>query len=154
VPNSTAKGAIQGLKHDAVQKPVAAMPLSGGAQGQDIHGLFNGGGLCSSNTKEKPMFVRVLTVVALCTTILSSAQASRPRDREQDTAFHGAQQGRFLPLRAIEARIVPRMRGFDYLGPELDAAAGRYRLKFMRGPKVVWIDVDARTGEVIGRSGF
>ncbi len=100
------------------------------------------------------MLVRVLTIVALCTTILSSAQASRPRDREQDTAFHGAQQGRFLPLRAIEARIVPRMRGFDYLGPELDAAAGRYRLKFMRGPKVVWIDVDARTGEVIGRSGF
>ena len=100
------------------------------------------------------MLVRVLTVVALCTTILSSAQASRPRDREQDTAFHGAQQGRFLSLRAIEARIVPRMRGFDYLGPELDAAAGRYRLKFMRGPKVVWIDVDARTGQVIGRSGF
>ena len=100
------------------------------------------------------MLVRVLTVAALCTAILSSAQASRPRDREQDNAFNGTQQGLFLPLRVIEARIVPRMRGFVYLGPELHAAAGRYRLKFMRGPKVVWVDVDARTGEVTGHSGF
>jgi hypothetical protein len=82
------------------------------------------------------------------------AAAHPPRPRDQDMAFQGRRDGRFLPLRAIEARIVPRLPGFDYLGPELDAEAGRYRLKFMRGPKVVWVDVDARTGEVIGHSGF
>ena len=78
---------------------------------------------------------------------------ARPRDREQDAAYRATQEGRFVPLRVIEGRIVPRMRGADYLGPELDAGSGRYRLKFMRGGEVIWIDVDARTGEVIGRSG-
>ena len=58
-----------------------------------------------------------------------------------------------MPLRAIEGMIVPRMRGFDYLGPELDASSGRYRLKFLREGQVVWIDVDARTGHIIGQSG-
>ncbi|MBV8685832.1 MAG: hypothetical protein JOZ90_08765 [Alphaproteobacteria bacterium] len=84
----------------------------------------------------------------------AAAGARPPHEREQDEAFRGTRQGRFLPLRAIEDRIVPRMRGFSYLGPELDPGSGRYRLKFMRGPQVVWIDVDARTGEILGRSGF
>jgi hypothetical protein len=80
--------------------------------------------------------------------------AHPPRVRDQDEAFRATQQGRFMPLRAIENRIVPRMHGFDYLGPELEASIGRYRLKFMRGQQVVWIDVDARTGEIVARSGF
>ena len=82
------------------------------------------------------------------------ATARPPRQRDQDVALQGRRDGRFMSLRAIEGRIVPRMRGFDYLGPELDPYSGRYRLKFMRGPQVVWVDVDARTGEIIGRSGF
>ena len=77
----------------------------------------------------------------------------RDQGREQQEALRGLQQGRIMPLRVIENRIVPKMRGFDYLGPELDAAAGRYRLKFLRGARVIWIDVDARTGQVIGQSG-
>jgi hypothetical protein len=81
------------------------------------------------------------------------AADARPRDREQDQAFRGTHDGRFVPLRVIEGRIIPQMRGYDYLGPELDAGMGRYRLKFIRGPQVVWVDVDARTGEVMARSG-
>jgi hypothetical protein len=100
----------------------------------------------------KPNFL--LAVLAAGTALAVAAGAHPPRVREQDEAFRGTQQGRFMPLRAIENRIVPRMHGFDYLGPELAAAAGRYRLKFMRGQQVVWIDVDARTGEIIARSGF
>jgi hypothetical protein len=92
---------------------------------------------------------------ALAGAVPATALAAHPpRDREQDEAFRGTQQGRFMPLRAIENRIVPHMRGFDYLGPELQSASARYRLKFMRGPQVVWIDVDARTGEIVARSGF
>jgi hypothetical protein len=69
--------------------------------------------------------------------------------------LRGLQQGRHLPLRSIEGMIVPRMemRGFNYLGPELDASAGRYRFKFLREGHVLWIDVDARTGQVLGQSG-
>jgi hypothetical protein len=97
----------------------------------------------------------LLLLAALAAGALPIAAGARPpREREQDEVFKGTRQGRFLPLRAIEDRIVPRMRGFVYLGPELDPGSARYRLKFMRGPQVVWIDVDARTGEILGRSGF
>ncbi|MFN3389229.1 MAG: hypothetical protein ACK40O_09860 [Allosphingosinicella sp.] len=101
------------------------------------------------------MTVRALLLLAAFGMSAAAAPAdARPRDREQDSAFRETREGRFLPLREIEQRIVPQMRGFTYLGPELDAEAGRYRLKFMRGPKVVWIDIDARDGRVLGRSGF
>jgi hypothetical protein len=85
--------------------------------------------------------------------VAATAVEARPRDREQDAAFRGTHDGRLVPLRVIESRVLPQMRGYDYLGPELDVAAARYRLKFIRGPQVVWVDVDARTGEVIARSG-
>ncbi|HEY0445308.1 MAG TPA: hypothetical protein VGD19_02520 [Allosphingosinicella sp.] len=101
------------------------------------------------------MFVRTLLLLAvLGTAPLAAAAEARPRDKEQDTAFKATQQGHFLSLRAIESRIVPRMRGAEYLGPELDAGSGRYRLKFMREGQVMWVDVDARTGQVIGRAGY
>ena len=101
------------------------------------------------------MILRASMLFALVLAALAPVSAnSRPRDREQDAAFKAAQDGSFVPLRQIEGRIVPQMRGFTYLGPELDPSAGRYRLKFMRGPQVVWIDVDARTGQVLGKSGF
>ena len=101
------------------------------------------------------MIVRALFLLAAFGLAAPAAVAdARPRDREQDEAWRGTQQGRFVPLRVIESRILPRMRGFSYLGPELDPRAGRYRLKFMRGPRVIWIDIDAHTGMVIGKSGF
>ena len=87
---------------------------------------------------------------------LAASQAPggvREQGREQDEALRALKQGRIKPLPVIENRIVPKMRGFHYLGPELDVSAGRYRLKFIRGAQVIWIDVDARTGQVIGQSG-
>jgi hypothetical protein len=96
----------------------------------------------------------VAAVLVAGPAMVPPAGAHPPRPRDQDQAFRFREQGRIMPLRAIENRIVPHMRGFDYLGPELQAAAGRYRLKFMRGQQVVWIDVDARTGDVVARSGF
>jgi uncharacterized membrane protein YkoI len=96
----------------------------------------------------------LLSAVAVGALLPAAAGAHPPHVRDQDEAFRGREQGRFLPLRAIEDRVVPKMRGFDYLGPELEANVGRYRLKFMRGQQVVWIDIDARTGEILARSGF
>ena len=85
---------------------------------------------------------------------VGAAGEARPRDKEQDTAYKATRRGHFLPLREIETRIVPRMGDAEYLGPELDALSGRYRLKFMRQGRVIWLDVDARTGQVIGRAGY
>ena len=97
----------------------------------------------------------LMAVAALGVTSLAPAADARPRrdHREQDAAYQARQQGRIMSLRTIESRIMPRMRGAEYLGPELDAGSGTYRLKFMRGGRVIWIDVDARTGRVLGRSG-
>ena len=97
---------------------------------------------------------RLLLFAALGGAGLAAPAAANPHEREQAAAFRGTQEGRFVSLRSIEARIVPAMRGYTYLGPELDARAGRYRLKFLKGPQLVWVDVDARTGQILGKSGF
>jgi hypothetical protein len=102
------------------------------------------------------MMVRtpLLIAAALSLTAVSAPAAMLGQGREQDAALKALRQGRIMPLRAIENRIVPRMRGFDYLGPEFDAGSVRYRLKFIRAGSVVWIDIDARTGEIVGQSGY
>ena len=101
----------------------------------------------------RPLSAPFVAMLGL-TAAVSAPAAAGPREREQAEAYKGAREGRIVPLRDIEQRIVTQMRGFSYLGPEYYADIGRYRLKFLRGQRVVWIDVDARTGDVIGRSGF
>jgi hypothetical protein len=71
--------------------------------------------------------------------------------RDQDRAYSAKQHGRSMPLPLIERKVMPFMGGADYLGPEFDGDT--YRLKFMRDGRVIWVDVDAETGRIIGRSG-
>jgi len=73
------------------------------------------------------------------------------RPRDQDRAFRDRQEGRSMPLPLIERRVKPALPGADYLGPEL--RGGTYRLKFMQGGRVIWVDVDAQTGRIVGKSG-
>lgn len=77
------------------------------------------------------------------------AWLDRPRD--QDRAFRDKQQGRSMPLPQLERRVLPRMGGADYLGPELRGQ--NLRMKFMDNGRVIWVDVDPRTGRIIGKSG-
>jgi len=77
------------------------------------------------------------------------AQSERPRD--QDRAFRATRDGRSMPLPMIERRVMPHMGGADYLGPELKGET--YRLKFMQGGHVIWVDVDAATGRIVRRLG-
>jgi hemin uptake protein HemP len=69
------------------------------------------------------------------------------RLREQDNAYRAMQQGRIRPLPEIRARI--NIPGADFIGVEFDGRI--YRLKYMRGGEVIWIDVDAQTGQVVRR---
>lgn len=82
-----------------------------------------------------------------------AADASAERRGDQDAAYSQRRAGEIRPLREIEGAVVARMPGAAYLGPEYDAGSATYRLKFMRGGRVIWIDVDARTGRELGRSG-
>lgn len=68
-------------------------------------------------------------------------------------AYDARRDGRILPLREIERRVVPQMGGAQYLGVELDAQSGVYTLKFLRGGAVIWVDVDGRSGQIIRRMG-
>ncbi|MEL6528515.1 MAG: PepSY domain-containing protein [Pseudomonadota bacterium] len=71
---------------------------------------------------------------------------------DQGEARKEMRAGNQLSLREIERRVLPRMRGSEYLGPAYDSTARAYRLKFIKDGRVTYIDVDARTGRIINRS--
>lgn len=80
---------------------------------------------------------------------------AQPQDQtrsDQGDARREMRAGNQLSLREIERRILPRMRGSEYLGPSYDSTARAYRLKFIRDGRVTYVDVDARTGRIISRS--
>ena len=81
------------------------------------------------------------------------APAEPDQRRDQQQAFEAMREGRILPLRDIEARVIPRMRGAQYIGVELDPMSGIYTLKFLRDGNVIWVQVDGRSGRTIGRTG-
>ena len=72
-------------------------------------------------------------------------------DNEQGQVRRDMRAGNVRSLREIEQRILPTMGGAQYLGPEYDPAAMVYRLKFIRDGRVTFVDVDARSGAVLGR---
>lgn len=90
-------------------------------------------------------------LLAACTTALSAPAEARPR--EHGPLHRAVESGALIPLAAIEQKLLPKMRGSQYLGPEFDEEAAIYRLKFIRNGQVIWIDVDARSGRVVNRTG-
>ena len=80
-------------------------------------------------------------------------QAPDPRHSDQMRAFEARRQGRLLPLRDIEGRVVPTMKGAQYLGFDFDAGSGIYTLKFLRDGTVIWVEVDGHSGQIVGRTG-
>ena len=65
--------------------------------------------------------------------------------------FKTKREGRSMPLPQLERRVMPFMDGADYLGPEMNGQ-GTVRMKFIRNGRVIWVDVDPRTGRIIQRS--
>ena len=94
----------------------------------------------------------ILGLVATSLVAAVPAAAQRGRDPGQGEAYRQYSAGTMLSSRQIEARIIPQMQGMSYLGFEFDETRSVYRLKFMQGRKVIWIDVDGRTGKIIRRS--
>ncbi|MEO1729886.1 MAG: PepSY domain-containing protein [Pseudomonadota bacterium] len=71
---------------------------------------------------------------------------------DQGEARKEMKAGNQLSLREIERKVIPQMSGAEYLGPTYDAASHAYRLKFIKNGRVMYVDVDARTGQIINRS--
>lgn len=97
--------------------------------------------------KHRFSLIALALVAGLATTSDGFAQARS----EQGELRRDQRAGHALSLREIESRVLPAMRGKQYLGPEYDSTAMTYRLKFIEGGRVVFVDVDARTGQVIRR---
>ena len=89
----------------------------------------------------------LLATVLLAAPALPADAGGLQSMREGDRAYRAAQQGQILSLPEIRSRI--RMPGAQFIGAEFDGRI--YRLKYMRGAEVIWIDVDARSGRVLGR---
>lgn len=97
---------------------------------------------------------RSLIAAALAAGLLTApamADRDRKREREQDRAFDATREGRIRPLPELRQRVMPLVgRDAEPLSPEM---IGRtYRMKFMRGGRVIWVDVDPRTGRILRTS--
>jgi hypothetical protein len=92
-----------------------------------------------------------LIALALANSVNGAAHVQRRGD--QAAAMAAREQGRQLPLREIERRVLPQMRGAQYIGFDFDSSTLVYTLKFLRNGAVIWVSVDGRSGAIIGRSG-
>ncbi|ABD26506.1 conserved hypothetical protein [Novosphingobium aromaticivorans DSM 12444] len=92
-----------------------------------------------------------LLAAALVSTVPAASHAQQRPD-EQNEARRDLRSGAVRSLRDIERRVLPTKPGMQYLGPEYDPSAMVYRLKFIRDGRVMFVDVDARTGQVLGES--
>jgi uncharacterized membrane protein YkoI len=85
------------------------------------------------------------------TLALALAAGPAVAQREQDRAYQAVREGQIMQLGDILASVGPRVGG-KFIGSEFDADHGMYRLRFMDGGTVKNVDVDARTGRILGRS--
>ncbi len=95
--------------------------------------------------------IRTLMTIALVASLPVMPVAANQGD-EQAQVRKDSRAGNVRKLSEIERRVLPMMAGAQYLGPEYDPAAYTYRLKFIRNGRVMFVDVDARTGEVVRQS--
>jgi hypothetical protein len=103
-------------------------------------------------SKPAPLTVLLaaLTAMAALPPIAHAAPFGGPGEA-QGEARREVRAGNVRSLREIERHVLPMLGGAQYLGPEYDPLAVVYRLKFIKDGHVVFVDVDARSGEIIGQ---
>ncbi|WP_423142600.1 hypothetical protein ACOYW6_04410 [Parablastomonas sp. CN1-191] len=89
-----------------------------------------------------------LAPIALLALLPAAPTFAAPGDAQNELRRE-VRAGRVLSPREVEQRVLPTKQGMQYLGPEYDPAAMAYRLKFIRDGRVTFVDVDARSGQVI-----
>jgi len=99
----------------------------------------------------KMLVALVLSALAAFGPVAATAEPDQKRDQQR--TFDDMRNGRILLPREIEARVIPSMRGAQYLGFEFDSESGIYTLKFLRNGNVIWVEVDGRSGRLLGRTG-
>ncbi len=101
----------------------------------------------------KPLVALAISSLLAAPAIIAPAMTALAQpSAEQGQVRKELRAGNVRSLREIEQRVLPSMPGMEYLGPEYDPVAMAYRLKFIRNGKVVFVDVDARSGAVLNQS--
>lgn len=95
---------------------------------------------------------RPLALLLAAALLLPAAgvSANPGRKDEQDEARKALLEGNVMPFSMIKRRVDREMGDASYLGSEFLPDSNRYRLKYVKDGKVVWVDVDGRTGDIMG----
>ena len=93
-----------------------------------------------------------LLILLLALAVLPVQPALAGPSGAQEKARREVRAGNVRSLREIEGAVLPQMHNAQYIGPEYDPAAYVYRLKFIKDGHVIFVDVDARSGQVIRQS--
>lgn len=80
----------------------------------------------------------------------SALAVAQDRGGEQEGALALKQRGKVIPLPQLRKRVQSIVGNAEYVGSELHGTT--LRMKFIRGPRLFWVDVDARTGRILDRS--
>ncbi|MDO7836244.1 hypothetical protein Q4610_14435 [Sphingobium sp. HBC34] len=98
--------------------------------------------------KRKKLTAAIAAVLALAVGI-PAADAGNRRD-EQDAARRAMLDGQVMPFAMIKRRVDAAVGGATYVGSEFNPGSNHYRLKYVKDGKVMWVDADGRTGDIIG----
>jgi hypothetical protein len=82
--------------------------------------------------------------------LLSPVADAGDRRDEQDAARRAMLDGQVMPFGQIKRRVDGQMGDATYVGSEFNPSSNRYRLKYVKDGKVVWVDADGRTGDITG----
>lgn len=90
-----------------------------------------------------------ISILAALVALAAPLHAFAGPGGEQGQVRKELRAGNILKSSQIEARIIPQLPGWQYIGFEFDQVALAYRLKFIREGRVIFVDVDARSGDIL-----
>ncbi len=96
--------------------------------------------------------MRRLAVILGFAALLGIGLPAHAQRGDQDDAYQAARAGAIRPLGEIISKVSQRQSG-NFIGSDYDPGKRTYRLKYMQNGTVRFIDVDARTGQIIAMSG-
>ncbi len=113
----------------------------------------------SADTGRKGWLARLLVAGALATSLLAQPAAADAQSRSRAPRSDQSQgrplpnQTRPLPEIVAQVQSTPPYSGMDYIGLSgFESRTMVYMLRFLDGRQVVIVQVDARSGRILGRT--
>ncbi|MCW2349733.1 hypothetical protein M2333_000387 [Sphingobium sp. B11D3B] len=92
-------------------------------------------------------------LMALAATSLPVSAQSFARGDDQRAARRAMLDGEVMPFSIIKRRVEREISDAQYVGVAPSVREGVYRMQFLQQDgKVIWVDVDGKTGNIIGRT--